>query len=662
MSAALTFLLIPAVLAAVGFVVYRFAVSPAVRAVFWRTFASYFTGVLGYLFIVAFCVAASVRAFNEEFFAANLATLDRLSAGFPVLLLFLIPAITMTAWSDERKTGTDELLFTLPVREGDVLLGKYLAVLSVYTVALLFSLTNLAVLWALGSPDPGPVFATYLGYWLVGAALCAAGLFCSALTGSPAVAFVLGGDRVQRAGVRRRAAGQRLRRRPAPRVPDGPERAGTTPGLHAGARAALRGGLLRVRGGVLPVPELHRDPPPAVGRAAGRDGVPVRRAGGEPGGGAGRAERARRPHRRAGRPHGRGPLHPLPGHETGAGRGERRAAGDDPGVSLAGGPARLRGRAEATGRPAAGVRPPRRGRGDGAGRGRGPVRRVRPGRRRPRRRAAGRGHHPRRPRRDRIGLLRLRRAGAGGRGGRPVRGARHRGGVRADPQRADGLRRGAADARRAADRRRPHRAGRELAGRRRTGTAVRGGGRLPRRPDRPRRRGEVRRAAGGRPVESGGGAGREPGGLPRDRPAGADLRRPVPRAAEPAARGDLRRPPPAEAAAGRDDGDVQPAARHPQSRRRETHRRAGRPRAGMAVRRGRLGRVQPVPGVRAAGLRGVPVRPRPGGHGGRGGEPGQPRHRRAGPVPADLRRRRRPRRGGGRRLHAAAEDRGRRAG
>ena len=192
MSTLLTFLLLPAALAAVGFVIYRLAVSPALRAVFWRTFASYFSGVLGYLFIVAFTVAASLMAFNQAFFSANLATLDQLSAGFPVLLLFLVPAITMTAWADERKLGTDELLFTLPARESDVLLGKYLATLAVYTVALLFSLTNLLVLWAIGSPDPGPIFTTYLGYWLVGAALCAAGLLCSAVTGSPAVAFVLG--------------------------------------------------------------------------------------------------------------------------------------------------------------------------------------------------------------------------------------------------------------------------------------------------------------------------------------------------------------------------------------------------------------------------------------------------------------------------------------
>ena len=192
MPTLLTFILVPLLLAAVGYVIYRVAVSPALRAVFRRNVSAYFSGVLGYLFIVAFVVAASLLAFSPQFFTDNTATLDQLSAGFPVLLLFLIPAITMTAWADERKLGTDELLFTLPAREVDVLLGKYLAVLAVYTIALAFSLTNLIVLAAIGDPDWGPIFTTYLGYLLVGAALLAAGLFCSSLTNSPTVAFVLG--------------------------------------------------------------------------------------------------------------------------------------------------------------------------------------------------------------------------------------------------------------------------------------------------------------------------------------------------------------------------------------------------------------------------------------------------------------------------------------
>ena len=117
-----------------------------ILAVFSRNLASYFSGLLGYVVIVAFVVIAAALAFSAEFFSNNHATLDQLTNSFPALLVFLIPAITMTSWADERKMGTDELLFTMPATDFEILLGKYKAVLSVYTIALLFSCTNLFVL------------------------------------------------------------------------------------------------------------------------------------------------------------------------------------------------------------------------------------------------------------------------------------------------------------------------------------------------------------------------------------------------------------------------------------------------------------------------------------------------------------------------------------
>ena len=163
-----------------------------VSAVFRRNVLSYFSGVLGYLFIVVFVVAAAFLAFSPQFFTENAATLDQLTEWFPMLLLFIVPAITMSVWADERRQGTDELLFTMPATDIEVLAGKYLAVLAVYTIALLFSAANVGVLIWIGEPDAGQVFATYFGYWISGATLLAAGMVASSLTGSATVAFVLG--------------------------------------------------------------------------------------------------------------------------------------------------------------------------------------------------------------------------------------------------------------------------------------------------------------------------------------------------------------------------------------------------------------------------------------------------------------------------------------
>jgi len=163
-----------------------------VLAVFKRNFWSYFSGVIGYLFIVAFVFLGALLAFPERFFANNVASLDQLNEWFPQLLLFIVPAITMSIWSEERKLGTEELLFTLPVSDLEVLIGKYLAVVSVYTVALAFSLTNVVSLSLIGNPDPGLILTTYVGYWLAGCALLAAGMVASQLTNSSTVAFVLG--------------------------------------------------------------------------------------------------------------------------------------------------------------------------------------------------------------------------------------------------------------------------------------------------------------------------------------------------------------------------------------------------------------------------------------------------------------------------------------
>lgn len=158
-----------------------------------RELAGYFATPVATVFIVIFLVLQGALTFNlGDFFARGQADLVPFFTFIPWVFLLLVPAITMRLWAEERRLGTIELLLTLPVTQGQAVLGKFLAAWAFCAIALLLTFPFVITVNILGSPDNGVIASGYVGSLLVAGAFLSVGSALSALTRNQVIAFVLG--------------------------------------------------------------------------------------------------------------------------------------------------------------------------------------------------------------------------------------------------------------------------------------------------------------------------------------------------------------------------------------------------------------------------------------------------------------------------------------
>ncbi|HRE59543.1 MAG TPA: ABC transporter permease subunit [Micropepsaceae bacterium] len=164
----------------------------ATFTVFKREFASYFATPLAYVFIVIFLFTMGAFTFYlGNFYENGSASLATFFGFHPWLYLFLIPAISMRLWAEERRAGTIELLLTLPIPLSSAVMGKFFAAWVFAGVALALTFPMWLTVNYLGSPDNGVILASYIGSWLMAGGYLAIGACISAATNNQVIAFVV---------------------------------------------------------------------------------------------------------------------------------------------------------------------------------------------------------------------------------------------------------------------------------------------------------------------------------------------------------------------------------------------------------------------------------------------------------------------------------------
>lgn len=163
-----------------------------IKAIAKRELAAYFTSPVAYVFIVIFLLLVGFFTLNVgQFFEVGEASLNGFFYWHPWLYLFLVPAVGMRLWSEERRLGTMELLLTMPITTWQAIVGKFLASWIFLAIALALTFPIVITVNYLGDPDNGALFAGYVGSLLLAGAYLAISSMTSAMTRNQVVAFIV---------------------------------------------------------------------------------------------------------------------------------------------------------------------------------------------------------------------------------------------------------------------------------------------------------------------------------------------------------------------------------------------------------------------------------------------------------------------------------------
>jgi ABC-2 type transport system permease protein len=161
-----------------------------ILTIFKKELRSYFNSPIAYIFLVVFLVVSNWLFFGR-FFLIGQVSMRSFFNFLPWIFLILLPALSMRLWSEEKRSGSLELLLTLPIRDWQAVLGKYLSVIGFLLITLILTLPTTITVIMLGNADWGPIFGGYLASFLLGAAVLGFGSFMSSLTRNQIVAFLL---------------------------------------------------------------------------------------------------------------------------------------------------------------------------------------------------------------------------------------------------------------------------------------------------------------------------------------------------------------------------------------------------------------------------------------------------------------------------------------